>query len=161
MSGTEIRQLVQQFLAMIDDGPSPSDLALVAHLDRLACAVRSIPIGACESGRESSGPPYLEAYNEARSIVSKRFPTLGLYNVPVALTCDLDSADCEVGDAVDDLSDLYLALRDVSCAFSAVSERQALQRLKWSFALHWERHLRNLQFYFWRRALEAGESRWD
>ena len=43
MSGSEIRRLVHEFLAMIDEGPSPSDLDLVDRLDRLACAVHSIP----------------------------------------------------------------------------------------------------------------------
>ena len=159
MSGAEIRRLVQEFLAMIDEGPSPSDLDLVDCLDRLACAVHSIPSGEIEVDSMEPGPSYLEADAEARRAVSNTFSDLTLYNTPASLTCDIGLAECEVGDPVDDLVGLYLDLREVSFYFAEVSEQRAMQKMKWSFKFHWEYHLRNLQFYFYRRAFEAGEIR--
>jgi hypothetical protein len=143
MDNSPTIEAARRFLAVVWDGNAPADAELLAALDRLVATYHDTPdVGPSESELEaptSGGPPLYEE-------VGKRFPEYGYYPVsdPAGSPGDHDAA--MTGDAIDDLMDLTLDMREVVWLADHVGADDA----HWSFRLlffHWGRHARELSLY--------------
>jgi len=134
-------EAARQFLSIVWEGETPSDEALLSALDRLVEAFHDTPdAGPSDTDVEAprSGGPAL--YKQ----VAARFPDYGLYPVSDPIASIDDAA--MVGDAIDDLADLTLDMREVVW----LADHIGLDDAHWSFRLHyfhWGRHARELALY--------------
>lgn len=126
---------------MVWDGQTPNDGELLAALDRLVAAYHDTPD---DDASESDAEGPREEWKCVYDAVAARFPDYGLY----ALADPLASLGgvAMTGDAVDDLADITLDMREVLWLAEHVSAADA----HWSFRLfffHWGRHARELSLY--------------
>lgn len=133
-------EAARRFLSVVWDDDIPSDEALLAALDRLVFAYHDTPEVEPDTELEAprSGGPAL--YKQ----VAARFANYGLYPVsdPAASIEDAEG----MGDAIDDLMDLTLDMREVVWLADQAGQNDA----HWSFRLHyfhWGRHARELSLY--------------
>lgn len=131
----------EQFLATVWGDKAPSDEALLSALDRLVAAYHQTPPGDV-TGAEIDAPrqdgPSL--YKQ----VAERFPAYGYY--PIAdPTKSLDDA-LMTADAIDDLADLTLDMREVLW----FAENVSIDDAHFAFRLHhshWGQHARELAIF--------------
>jgi len=139
----EIRLAIGSFIALLQDRVLDDDEAsqtLPLLLDTLASASRWFP----DSGLEYVTAP-ITPYDERRQLAAERFPGLGLYNtVPIAPVGD---AEPEVGDAIDDLADIYGDLEVFDQLWTTDGPEAAMLAVSATFDAHWGAHLRDLQHY--------------
>ena len=114
-------------------------------LDELAFRVGRV--AADPSDEDAELEAVVDSYDVVRKRVSSRFPDFGFYNKASDVTSSVGEADCIVGDAIDDLADIYRDLAEFSWLWSNSTTQEAIWALKFSFDTHWERHLRELQIY--------------
>lgn len=146
---TTVRAAVNGVLSLFEL-PAPNELdlelRLVVALDRLVAAVHEVRF-------EFDGAEYPEAprfaYPSARALVSSRFPDFGPYSVPASMRPE--NTEVMLGDAVDDLADLIIELRDVEWRFEHTSDADALWQLENGFRAHWAAHVRWLQVFLLER----------
>lgn len=131
----------RQFLAVTWDGPVPTDAALTAALDRLIAAYHitldADPSDSDVDAPRDNGPALFQR-------VGARFANYGLY--PVADPTDGPEAKLGWGDAIDDLGDITLDMREVVW----LAENVGADDAHWSFRLHffhWGTHARDLLRY--------------
>jgi len=145
----------RQFLAVTWDGPVPTDAALTAALDGLIAAyhvtldarrstldARRSTLDAHPSDSEldaprDSGPALFQR-------VGARFADYGLY--PKADPTDGPEGELGWGDAIDDLGDITLDMREVIW----LADNNGADDAHWSFRLHffhWGTHARDLLRY--------------
>lgn len=140
------RLLVRAYLDLIDSQASTDaekDLALV--LDELAFKTSRTDPSTCDVDPELE--PVIESYEAVRKRVSVRFPDFGFYNLASDVDSKVGESDCMVGDAIDDITDIYQDLAKAEWNWQNSTEQEAIWALKFSFDTHWERHLRELQIY--------------
>ena len=77
--------------------------------------------------------------------MSAHFAELGYYNTPSSITQQIAEAKIEVGDTIDDITDIAIELYDVMRRFDHTSADDALWYFNNSYSTHWEQHLRELQ----------------
>ena len=152
MRPTDIRALVNQFIALLDDGEVADDEALSLLLDKLAFAQHFVEFTFDEADYPDA--PRRDQ-SELRRLVSRRFPDYGFYNVPVSVTKEIAESKCMVADAIDDILDIANDLLEVEWQWANTSEANALWHFQHSYSSHWQGHLRGLQFYILARAWEA------
>ena len=134
-------EAARQFLSIVWEGERPTDDAVLAALDRLVEAYHQTPdagpsAAALEAPR-SGGPTLYQK-------VAARFPDYGLYPVSDPTASPDDAA--MMGDAIDDLADLTLDMREVVWLAEHIGPDDA----HWSFRIHyfhWGRHARELALY--------------
>ena len=134
-------EAARQFLSVVWEGETPTDEALLAALDRLIEAYHYTPdAGPSDTDLKapgSGGPPL-------HQLVAARFPDYGLYPVSDPTASPTDAA--MMGDAINDLADLTLDMREVVW----LAEHIGLDDAHWHFKLlyfHWGRHARELALY--------------
>ena len=129
------------FLTVVWDGETPTDEALLAALDRLVAAYHETPDGGVSD--EDADAPRQEGASLYKE-VAERFPDYGAY--PVAdPTASLDEA-LMMADAIDDLADITLDMREVTW----LAEHVGMDDAHWAFRLlffHWGQHARELSIY--------------
>ena len=134
-----------EFITLIEDDAIPTKdrtQRLRCSLDRLALIQHDISYTFDE--RDYPDTPRKD-YNVLRKVVSAHFHDLGYYNTPSSITQQLGEAEIEVGDAIDDLTDIAIELYDVLWRFDHTSADDALWYFTNSYSTHWEQHLRELQ----------------
>ncbi len=141
MQSSPAVEAARHFLSVAWDGDTPTDAKLSEALDRLVLAYHSTPdadVSASDLEAPRQDGPSL--YKE----VSERFPNYGLY--PLAdPTASADEA-MGMGDAIDDLADITLDMREVIW----LADQLTLEDAHWAFRLHffhWGRHARELSLY--------------
>lgn len=131
----------RQFLSVAWEGPAPTDAALTAALDRLIAAYHDTPdvdpSDDVTDAPQDSGPAHFKA-------VGARFPRYGLY--PLADPVDEPTAAMGMGDAIDDLGDIILDMREVIWLADHASEDDALWLFRMQFS-HWGTHARDFVRY--------------
>ena len=141
MDSSPAVEAARQFLDFVWDGPTPTDGALAAALDRLVIAYHETPdVGPSDSELEAPRQDGPSLYKE----VAARFPDYGLYPVADPAASPEDAA--MIGDAIDDLVDLTLDMREVVW----LADHLGVDDAHWSFRLlffHWGRHARELSLY--------------
>jgi hypothetical protein len=135
----DVSAAVTGFVVAIEDD-FPSDEARLAAtaraLDRLSLAYHE---GADLSAQDSEGEPPQRDYQALREMVGERFPTLGYYaTAPAGETLE---AEVTMGDAIDDLTDIYSELMDVAWCFANTTAEDAVRLYRFGFAHHWGRHV--------------------
>lgn len=138
-SPAQLREVVSGFIDCIEhEGLAPeSRLALLAPaLDRLSLAYHT---GAALQNAPGEGEPPERDYKALRAMIAPRFPDLGYYGAaPPGETLD---AEITIGDAIDDLADIYSELLDVAWCLENTSAEDAVRLFRWGFEHHWGRHL--------------------
>jgi hypothetical protein len=110
MGSSPALQAARKFLSVVWNGPAPTDAALAAALDRLVAVYHDTPDA--DSSDTELDPPEQDGtalYKE----VAARFPDYGLYPISDPTASVEDAA--MLGDAIDDLADLTLDMREVVC----------------------------------------------
>ena len=130
---------------MVWDGPAPLDEELIFALDQLVFAYHQTPESApadvkIDPPREDGAALY--------AATSQRFPHYGLYRIADPLA-DFDQ-ELMVTDAIDDLADITLEMREVLWRY----ENNGVDDAHWLFRLqffHWGLHARQLALYLYAR----------
>lgn len=134
-------EAARHFLTVVWDGDAPSDEALLAALDRLVAAYHETP-HASPSDEDVEAPR-----QDGKSLaaeVAVRFPDYGFYPVADPIKPLEDAA--MMGDAIDDLADLTLEMREVLW----LAQHVGVDDAHWHFRLlffDWGCHARELSLY--------------
>jgi hypothetical protein len=142
----DIRRCVHEFLQLIENPPPPleSEQRLVILLDQLALAQHFVEY---EFEARVHGQPPARNYEDLRRLATRAFPDFGYYNVALTILEDMGTAQCAVGDAIDDVADIAGDLYVVAWRWSNTSVNDALFHFHHDFRVHWRDHLRGLQLY--------------
>jgi hypothetical protein len=134
-------QAAKHFLSLVWDGDRPTDEALLAALDALVAAYHITPHG------DVSHPDVDAPRQEGPSLhaeVRSRFADFGYY--PVADPVKTMDDALMMADAIDDLADLTLDMREVVW----FAEHVGMDDAHFAFRLHfwhWGQHARELSLY--------------
>lgn len=143
-----MKEAVTAYLRLFNETTFPGERTperLAEVLDRLAVAFHETK----DVAPATNAPPPSLSYAEARERVRRSFPDFGVY--AVAAPEDLPPAEVMVGDAIDDLADIYNDLSGVAWLLQNGSEADAIWQFRFDFQSHWGRHLLNLRSYLhWR-----------
>jgi hypothetical protein len=142
MEDTPTTATVRKFLALVSEGPVPTDEELARTLDELALAYWLTPDG--DVSEEEFDPPPFD-HQESYKQLSQRFPEFGMYAVSDPTEAVNDEQMC--GDAIDDLSDIRGDLMEVLWRYENVGPDEAHWYFKLLYWMHWGRHLRELSLY--------------
>ena len=131
-------EAVREFILLFENEPLPKDARLqnlAKALDRLAWTYHET--------RTLSGPEGYQAnhkpdYAEVRALVTKYFPDFGLYPVIQPLS-DINSTP-DMGDAIDDLADIWAEMIEVKLLWDAGLMSAAGIQFKLGYEFHWGRH---------------------
>lgn len=134
-------EAARHFLRLVWEGDAPSDEALLASLDRLVATYHDTPdvdpSDEDAAAQEQDGASLHE-------LLAERFPAYGFY--PIADPAAAPGSAGTVGDAIDDLADLTLDMREVVW----LADHVGVDDAHWSYRLHffhWGRHARELSLY--------------
>jgi hypothetical protein len=124
----------------VTEGEPPSNEQLARSIDELAVAYHDCPQGT-PADAELEPPDFLPQYSE----IGARFPDFGYYaSADPATVLDEKPA---VGDAIDDLIDIVRELREACWRYDLLGADDAHWHFRFSFEIHWGRHLRDLSLY--------------
>jgi len=138
---SEVETAIKQYLLLLE----PSNLmegdrlrALSRALDDLAYVYHRIPEA---TGDLSDREPPNADYHARYSVIRTLFPSLGLY---VCGSKELNNIErSTVGDMIDDLADIAADLESVVWYLDHGEENTALWHFRFSFEVHWGKHLRD------------------
>ncbi|HXI86833.1 MAG TPA: DUF5063 domain-containing protein [Parvularculaceae bacterium] len=116
--------------------------ALNQSLSRLIEMGEALPDAYSETDIE---PPDIDS-NALRKNLGKRFPTFGWYNPDDLEDEELIASDATIGDAIDDLADIYVDLRRVLFSVDRGDPANGLWYAKIMF-FHWGEHAQELKSY--------------
>jgi len=149
-----IRQSIIDFIEVVDAHGLEHEVRvkrLVEALDHLAATVHGATYKFDATDYpEGPGCDFQALY--AR--VGAHFPEFGYYNLADPTTQKIGDAQIIVGDAVDDVADIYRDLSRVLWRWDNTSTDDALWHFTNSYKSHWGLHLRSLQYYV--HVLESG-----
>jgi len=140
-----VRDAIGRYLTLLeqDAGTTEDDLRELADiLDELAALGRHAP----DVFDDQPDPPSVD-YKPFRDLASKRFSTLGLYNLPADIASAVGEAELVVADAIDDLADIARDFAGVRWCFEHTSENDALWHFRFGYESHWGKHLSDLRWY--------------
>ena len=141
MEQSRALEAARHFLRLVWEGDAPADEALLAALDRLIAAYHDTPNA--NPSDDDQDPPREDGASLHRQL-AERFPTYGFY--PVSDPADPPNSAALVGDAIDDLADLTLDMREAVW----LADHASVDDAHWSYRLHfphWGRHARELSLY--------------
>lgn len=134
-----VKAAVDGFIACIEGEfttPQARIAATARALDRLSLAYHE---GADIADAVSEGAPPERDNKGLRERLGPLFPTLGFYAAaPAGATLD---AEPSLGDAIDDLTDIYSEVQDVVWCFANTSAEDAVRLYRFGFEHHWGRHV--------------------
>ena len=148
MIKSDIKSLIQQFIEFVTTPGDKTDEQMLEFLDRIFSAVHTLEYEFDET--EHPDPPDVNAA-ELRKTIEKIFPEYGLYNLPEHTLEKIGKAGCVVGDAIDDLVDACSDMLDVIWCWNHNSPEDGLFYFHNGYLTHWGLHLRDLQFYVFRK----------
>ncbi len=130
---------VAGFIACIE----AENLSAEARLQRLAPALDRLSLayhdGTDIQNAPSEAEPPQRDYQRLREMIAARFPDLGYYGAtPPGETLD---AEITIGDAIDDLTDIYSELLDVAWCLQHTSNEDATRLFRFGFTHHWGRQV--------------------
>lgn len=126
-------------------GNAPADISrLIRALDGLAYAVHFIdPVG----GECEMDPPRLD-YRQTYEAIKQRFAFLGCYWLALhPVLQEGTEGELAVGDAIDDLADILIELRDVRWLHEQSGRKAALAALRERYDMHLWMHIHSLRQY--------------
>jgi len=154
----EMAALARSWLNFVHE-PNPVSednlIRLEVLLDKLSVLRHELgPISRIEFEDRSIAPPRREP-SELRGSLSKRFPMLGFYHIPEAVTTDFSQTGVMLGDAIDDILDITNELSDVLWLLDKARPMEACWDFGFGYDHHWRYHLRSLLWYLEMRRFEA------
>jgi hypothetical protein len=153
MKTAEILEIVNSFVQFIESdltNVEEIDRKLLMHLDSLGLAQFFVNY---EFDKSDYPDPPETNYDSIRQMVEKHFKSYGYYNTPDEIEKGLAETTILVGDAIDDIVDIYSEIKEVQWRFNKTSENDALWHFENNYLYHWGTHLRNLQGYAMYRQL--------
>jgi len=145
----EILSKLKEFIDFINNPPKENvDEKLLKLIDEIFYVFYQIPDRSDDN--EYPDPPkheYEKKYKELRGI----FNDYGYYNIPDNVCTKIADTKMNVGDAIDDIADLYFEFSDFIWRYENTSENDAIWYFKNPNKLHWEEHLRDLQYYLFKK----------
>lgn len=139
----------RRFIALATEGQPPGPAELSCALDELVVAVHALPRAEPDDPDADAPPPDQFALREQ---IAARFPNFGFYGVADPLA--VPAGDALLGDAIDDLVDIVLDLREALWGFDNLGPNDGVWSLRFLFGAHWGRHARELSLYL--HALQFG-----
>lgn len=131
-------EAVREFLLLFENEPLPKGerlQKLARALDRLAYTYHETYTHSGPEGYQVSAKP---DYAEVRALVIRYFPDFGMYPVIPPLS-DISSLP-EMGDAIDDLADIWKEMVEVKLLWDAGFASAAGDQFKLGYEFHWGRH---------------------
>ena len=123
---------------------------LSVRLDAMIATASAVDEPFVDWDEEAPSPDY----SDMRETINAAFPELGYY--PVCDPLDkIKKAKAMVGDAIDDLADIYRDLGKFLWLWENVGHQQACWQVKFLFHAHWGRHAINLRSYLHAQLHEA------
>jgi hypothetical protein len=139
--------LVQKFIDFIENEFNPEEATLTrlsAYLDQLSFLRHEIDFDeSLLSGKEA--PSFQD--DEVLKNIEKNFPIPTLYNCVLDMDPRIEKLETSIGDAADDVYDIYTDLKEFLWLFENINKNDAYWHYIFSFNSHWGSHLRNLQLY--------------
>jgi hypothetical protein len=154
MDKNDIHNAIVDFLNLIENGKDSTEAneqALILALDKLALAYH---FSEHQFDKKDYPEPPSKDYQQHRAIVTQRFPNFGYYNLPEVVTSKISDPGVIVGDALDDITDIALDMQEVRWRWDNTSDLDALWHFRFKY-WHWGNHLRELQFYLYKRSQES------
>jgi len=151
MKQIPIQESIDSFLSFVKE-QKPSDNTLVDleilsdHLYeilRLGRLIQDKEFDTSAENVEAKSWPY----KERREVCSIRFPVLGYYNLPEHITHQIGETNWLIGDAIDDLADIFGDLQEVLWYYENNYSNDALWHLSFGYRSHWGYHAENLLWY--------------
>ena len=144
-----LKDRIIEFVRYIDNPPkNDRDEKLLSIADQILCAFR-------ETSSRFDKNDYPDTpkrnYEIKRKEVSSKFKDYGYYNIPDKVCNDIANTKILVGDAIDDIVDLYHDFSDFLWRCENTSDDDAIWYFKNPERLHWEEHLRGLQYYLFHK----------
>ena len=144
-----IEKEIEILIGLVEEPNQDDDVieTLIHSLDKLSCYVH-------EAKFEFDKNEYDDApdtnYGELRTVVEKKFPTLGYYHTSDFEEPAEDNGEVSLGDAIDDIVDIIAELKVVKWYFENTSRNNAIWHFVTGFRSHWGGHVRELQTYLYR-----------
>lgn len=142
-----LRDMASEFVNLIDSGTNgtrENKQTLKQLLSRLSLATVNLSRPSKWEAPDNYVPPNDE---DIRASIGVRFPEFGYYNSVSEVVSNIGSVKCDVGDAVDDVLDIYKDLRESVWCYDNIGAKEGINYLVSSYFYHWGRHLRDLQLY--------------
>lgn len=126
-------------------GNAPADLSrLIRGLDALAYAMHFID---CVGGESEMEPPRLD-YRQAYEAIRQRYAFLGRYWLALhPVLQEGTEGELAVGDAIDDLADILIELKDLRWLHEHSGRNDALAALRARYDKHLWMHVHSLRQY--------------
>jgi hypothetical protein len=154
----EMLALANEWLKFVHEpNPVAEDdlLRLESILDKLSVVRYELgPIVGLKFEDVDTDPPRGDQ-SELRDRISKRFPMLGFYYIPEAVTTDFLKTGLHLGDAIDDILDITRELSDVVWLIEQERPIKACWDFGFGYDHHWRYHLRSLLWYLEMRRFET------
>ena len=154
IKNNEIIDIINTFIEFIENDSInlyDKDKNLMMLLDALGFAISQCKFKFDENDYKV---PKRMDYTQIREMLQTKFPDFGYYNVPEDLIGDLAVTKIMVGDAMDDIVDIYIELKDVQWMWYNTSIDNALWYFENNYICHWGVHLRDLQRYIYYKLFE-------
>jgi len=148
---SEIRKTIENYVNLIEQGigsEEENEKELIKLLDELAYYMHYVEYEYDETDYPDEDDKRKEG---SRGAAEKRFPQFGHYNQADEVLSNINETKILVGNAHDDVADIYGDLKEVLWRWENNSEADALWCFQDSFGFHWEYHLRHLQNYLYER----------
>ena len=144
-----LKDKLKEFVNFIDDPPKGKrDSILLRLTDQIFYAFGETPDRMDD--KDYPDAP-MHDYKRKRNEVSQKFKDYGYYNIPEIICDKIADTQINVGDAIDDLVDLYYDFSDFLWRCENTSEDSAIWYFQNPERLHWEEHLRWLQYYLFHK----------
>lgn len=147
MNHAGIKILIEKFIKFVDESSKQSpdrEKSLLALLDSLGASMASISYEFDD--RDYPDPPEKNK-KKLRERISSNFSEYGYYNCAEDISVKISETNIVVGDAIDDILDIYIEISKVSWRLDNTSIDDALWHYDNMYWSHWGYHLRNLQLY--------------
>ena len=153
--GPIIRSAIAGFVATLDRNPSANDVTLsdlAKSLDRLV----AVYFETVEVDRGDDEAPRREHsdYKTTYARIGRAYPELGYY-LHAWPDGALETKECDVGDAIDDLADIFGDLCEVTWYLERSLLADAIWHYRFGYQVHWGRHLHSLRYYLYSGAVAA------
>lgn len=144
MSHDEIRRRIEHLVAFIEAPSDPVDLKLLRLLDELMIAWHNAEF---EFDQAYYPEPPDQNYTALYQRLGSGFPEYGYYNQVLSLHEDIWKVEVGLGDAMDDVVDIYQDMKNILWHWDHTSVEEALWNFKEGYKMHWGEHARWLQNY--------------
>ncbi len=144
----EVFNICQDFLDLIEvgkrDTAKGNENYLKMYLNMLPVFVEKVNY--CSENIDTPEIPVSE-YQTRRKKAEERFPNYGMYNSVSRISENIGNCEITVGDAIDDIADIYGDLSSVMWLTNNGYHDAAIHEFNMSYNIHWGMHCHELQLY--------------